>query len=153
VSSVAIEDGRVTSSDLSGVVKNDDLSVERSGLLGGVVLGVRADVSSSDVLDGNVPEEGEKDKEEGRWSASGSSRAKSTRRRYPRKNETHLMLKPTLSPGTPSTSCSWCISTDLTSVVTLEGAKLNEGRTKANRQFRVRGLRSRERKGRKIERT
>ncbi len=32
--------------------------------------------------------------------------------------ETFLTLKPTLSPGRPSTSCSWCISTDLTSVVT-----------------------------------
>lgn len=60
--SVAIEDGRVTSSDLSGVVKDDDLSVERSGLLGGVVLGVRADVSSSDVLDGNVPGRGREER-------------------------------------------------------------------------------------------
>src|SRR2546421_5530938 len=38
--------------------------------------------------------------------------------------ETFLTLKPTLSPGRPSTSCSWCISTDLTSVVTLAGAKV-----------------------------
>src|ERR1700761_1783839 len=38
--------------------------------------------------------------------------------------ETFLTLKPTLSPGRPSVSCSWCISTDLTSVVTLAGAKV-----------------------------
>jgi len=38
--------------------------------------------------------------------------------------ETFLTLKPTLSPGKPSGICSWCISTDLTSVVTLVGAKV-----------------------------
>jgi hypothetical protein len=54
VSSVAIEDGSVTSTDLTGVVKNDDLSGEGSSLLGGVVLGVRADVTTTDILDGNV---------------------------------------------------------------------------------------------------
>jgi hypothetical protein len=54
VGGVAIQDGRVTGTDLTGVVQNDDLSVERSGLHGGVVLGVGADVSSSDVLDRDV---------------------------------------------------------------------------------------------------
>lgn len=53
-SDVPIEDGCVTSSDLSGVVEDDDLGVERGGLLGGVVLGVTADVSTSDVLDRHV---------------------------------------------------------------------------------------------------
>src|SRR6201992_809025 len=46
---------------------------------------------------------------------------------FPRRislTETFLTLNPTLSPGRPSTSCSWCISTDLTSVVTPAGAKL-----------------------------
>src|SRR5271170_5202600 len=38
--------------------------------------------------------------------------------------DTFLTLNPTLSPGRPSTSCSWCISTDLTSVVTLAGANV-----------------------------
>merc|ERR1711988_223001 len=38
--------------------------------------------------------------------------------------DTFLTLKPTLSPGRPSVSCSWCISTDLTSVVTPAGAKV-----------------------------
>merc|ERR1712021_223277 len=37
--------------------------------------------------------------------------------------ETLRTLKPTLSPGTASGSCSWCISTDLHSVETMEGAK------------------------------
>lgn len=54
VGGVAVEDGRVSGTDLTGVVQDDDLGVEGSGLLGGVVLGVGADVSSSDVLDGNV---------------------------------------------------------------------------------------------------
>ena len=51
---VAIEDGCVSGTDLTRVVQDDDLGVERSGLLGGVVLGVGTDVSSPDVLDGNV---------------------------------------------------------------------------------------------------
>ena len=68
---MSTENGRVTSSDLTGVVEDNlekkerqkpptkekstyDLSVERGGLLGGVVLGVSTDVSSSDVLDGDV---------------------------------------------------------------------------------------------------
>merc|ERR1719383_338120 len=38
--------------------------------------------------------------------------------------ETFLTLKPTLSPGTASGRDSWCISTDLTSVVTALGAKV-----------------------------
>merc|ERR1719174_143388 len=38
--------------------------------------------------------------------------------------ETFLTLKPTLSPGVAWGMDSWCISTDLTSVVTLEGAKV-----------------------------
>ena len=54
VGSVAVEDGGVTSTDLAGVVEDDDLGVEGSGLLGGVVLGVTADVSTTDVLDGDV---------------------------------------------------------------------------------------------------
>merc|ERR1712121_348109 len=37
--------------------------------------------------------------------------------------ETFLTLKPTLSPGTASVKASWCISTDLTSVVGPVGAK------------------------------
>lgn len=52
VGGVAIQDGGVTSTDLTGVVEDNDLGVERSGLLGGVVLGVTTDVSSTDVLDG-----------------------------------------------------------------------------------------------------
>jgi hypothetical protein len=54
VGGVAVEDGGVTGTNLSRVVEDNDLGVERSGLLSGVVLGVGADVSSSDVLDGNV---------------------------------------------------------------------------------------------------
>jgi len=54
VGSVAIEDWGVSVSDLTRVVHDDDLGGEGLGLLGGVVLGVGSDVSSSDVLDGNV---------------------------------------------------------------------------------------------------
>lgn len=51
---VAIENGSVTGSDLAGVVEDDDLGVEGSGLLGGVVLGVTADVATANVLDRDV---------------------------------------------------------------------------------------------------
>jgi len=54
VGGVAIKDGSVASADLSRVVKNDDLGVERGGLLGGVVLGVGSDIAATNVLDGNV---------------------------------------------------------------------------------------------------
>lgn len=54
VGGVAIEDGGVTSTDLAGVVEDDDLSVEGSGLLGRVVLGVGGDVSTADILDRDV---------------------------------------------------------------------------------------------------
>ena len=51
VSSVAIENWSVSVLDLTWVVKNDDLGNEHFGVLSGVVLGVRADVASLDVLD------------------------------------------------------------------------------------------------------
>ena len=54
VSGVAIQDWGVAVSDLTGVVEDDDLGLEALGLLGGVVLGVGGDVSTTDVLDGNV---------------------------------------------------------------------------------------------------
>ena len=54
VGGVAIEDRGVTSTDLTGVVEDDDLGVERSGLLGRVVLRVRRNVASADILDGHV---------------------------------------------------------------------------------------------------
>lgn len=52
--SVTVENGGVTGTDLTRVVKDDNLGVERSSLHRGVVLGVTTDVTSSDVLDGNV---------------------------------------------------------------------------------------------------
>jgi len=51
---VAIEDWGVTFLDLTGVVQDDDLSVERFRFLGWVVLRVGGDVTPSDVLDGDV---------------------------------------------------------------------------------------------------
>jgi len=54
VSSMAIEDGGVSVTDLTGVVKDDNLSVERSSFLGRIVLGVTADVTSSNILDSDV---------------------------------------------------------------------------------------------------
>lgn len=52
--SVAVEDGSVTSADLTGVVEDDDLGVEGGSTLRGIVLGVTADVTTADFLDGNV---------------------------------------------------------------------------------------------------
>ena len=54
VGSVAVQNGRVTSTDLTGVVQDDNLSVEGSGSSGGVVLGVGSDVTTANLLDGNV---------------------------------------------------------------------------------------------------
>jgi len=54
VGSVAIQDWSVSSTDLTWVVKDDDLGVEAVAALGWVVLGVTADVSTSNLLDGNV---------------------------------------------------------------------------------------------------
>ena len=54
VGGVAIEHRGVTGTDLTRVVEDDDLGVEGSGLLGGVVLGVGGDVATTDILDGNV---------------------------------------------------------------------------------------------------
>jgi hypothetical protein len=47
--------GGVTSTNLTGVVE-DDLGVEGSGLLGGVVLGVRGDTLVTNILDRDIPE-------------------------------------------------------------------------------------------------
>jgi len=54
VGSVAIEDGCVTSTDLTRVVQDDNLGVEGVTTLGGVVLGVTGNVTTTDLLDGDV---------------------------------------------------------------------------------------------------
>merc|ERR1719393_1201244 len=54
VSGVTIKDGAVAVGHLSGVVEDDDLGGEVSHTSGGLVLGVGGDVSSLDVLDGDV---------------------------------------------------------------------------------------------------
>jgi hypothetical protein len=51
---VAIEDGRVSVLDLTGVVEIDDLGNQHFSVLCGVVLGVRADVTSLDILDRQI---------------------------------------------------------------------------------------------------
>ena len=52
--SVAIEDRCVTSTDLTRVVEDNDLSIEGLGTLWGVVLGVTGNVTTTDLLDGDV---------------------------------------------------------------------------------------------------
>jgi len=54
VGGVAIQDGSVTSTDLTWVVEYDDLSVEGGGFFRGVVLGVRSDVATANILDRDV---------------------------------------------------------------------------------------------------
>ena len=54
MSGVAIKDRAVAVGHLSGVVEDDDLGGEVSHTRGGLVLGVGGDVSSLDVLDGDV---------------------------------------------------------------------------------------------------
>jgi len=52
--SVAIEDRGISISDLSRVIEDDDLGEEVFGFSGWVILFIRADISSLDVLDGDV---------------------------------------------------------------------------------------------------
>jgi len=54
VSSVAIEDWSVTFLDLTWVVQDDDLGIEGLGLSSWVFFRVRADITSSDVFNGDV---------------------------------------------------------------------------------------------------
>jgi hypothetical protein len=54
VSSVAIENWCISSSDLSRVVQNDNLGRERLSSSRGIVLGVSGNESTTDILDGNV---------------------------------------------------------------------------------------------------
>jgi hypothetical protein len=54
VSSVAIQNWSVTSTDLTRVVEDDDLGVEGISTLGRIVLGVASNVSTSNFLDGDV---------------------------------------------------------------------------------------------------
>jgi len=54
VRGMAIEDWGVSLLDFTRVVEDDDLSVKGLGLLGGVVLAIRSNVTTSDVLDGDV---------------------------------------------------------------------------------------------------
>lgn len=54
VSSVAIQNGGVTSLDLTGVIHDDNLGVEGGSFFGGVVLGIGSDITSSDILDGDT---------------------------------------------------------------------------------------------------
>jgi len=56
VGGVTVKHWSVASTDLTGVVEDNDLSIEGSGLFGGVILGVRSDVATTDILDRNVPE-------------------------------------------------------------------------------------------------
>ena len=54
VGSVAVEHWCVTRTNLAGVVENDDLGVERVGTLGRVGLGVTSNVTTTNLLDGDV---------------------------------------------------------------------------------------------------
>jgi len=54
MSSVAIQNGSVTSLNLTGVIHDDNLRVERSSFFSGVVLGIGSDITSSDILDGDT---------------------------------------------------------------------------------------------------
>ena len=51
---MAIEDRSVAGADLTRVVENDDLSIERFGALGRIVLGVASDVTTTNLLHGDV---------------------------------------------------------------------------------------------------
>ena len=52
--SVAIKNGGISVLDLTWVIKNDDLSDEHFSVFSGVILGIRADITSLNVLDRQV---------------------------------------------------------------------------------------------------
>jgi hypothetical protein len=54
VGGVAIKNWSVTSTDLTRVIEDDDLGVERLGTFGRVILGVTSNVTTTDFLDGDV---------------------------------------------------------------------------------------------------
>jgi hypothetical protein len=54
--SVTIQDGSISGTNLTRVVKDDNLSVERGSLLCRVVLGIRSNITTTNILDRNVPE-------------------------------------------------------------------------------------------------
>jgi hypothetical protein len=51
VGGVTVKHWSVASTDLTGVVEDNDLSIEGSSLLGGVVLRVGSDVTTTNILD------------------------------------------------------------------------------------------------------
>lgn len=55
VCGMAIEDRSVTGTNLTRVVKNNDLSVEGSSFLGRIILRVRSNISTTNILDRDVP--------------------------------------------------------------------------------------------------
>lgn len=55
VSSVTVEHWSITSPNLSRVVEDNDLGSEGGCLLGGIILGVRGNVPTTNILDGDVP--------------------------------------------------------------------------------------------------
>jgi len=54
VGSVAIKNWSISSTDLTWMVEDDDLSVEGLGALGRIVLGITANVATTNLLDGDV---------------------------------------------------------------------------------------------------
>lgn len=54
VGGVTVEDWCIACTDLAGVVEDDDLSIERFGSFGGIVLGVTSNVTTTDFLDRHV---------------------------------------------------------------------------------------------------
>src|SRR5579859_898680 len=54
VGRVTIEDGGISSTDLTRMVQHDDLSIEGFAALGWIVLGISANIPSSDFLDRDV---------------------------------------------------------------------------------------------------
>lgn len=55
VGGMAIKDRSVSSTNLTRVVEDDNLSIEGRSLFGRVILGVRSDIAAADILDRHVP--------------------------------------------------------------------------------------------------
>ena len=55
VGRVTIQDGCITGTNLARVVEDDDLGVEGCSLLRWVVFGIRSDITTTNILDRDVP--------------------------------------------------------------------------------------------------
>jgi hypothetical protein len=55
VGGVAIKDGCISSTNLTRLIADDDLSVERSRFFGRVILGIGSNITTMNIFDRDIP--------------------------------------------------------------------------------------------------